>query len=170
MFMARGNRKRGKNRNSNRKANSKRSNKKENDKKEISPQIRLVMEEIKRKDEFNKIPTIKLVDEGGLAYKVADAFKEDLKYTQLRNFYAHVKNIEMRYDSWDDIRPELYLLKPRLASKFVQGHVPYGFYALIELIISKIDFGLEKDKIKSFERFVQFFEATVAFHKYLGEE
>lgn len=136
---------------------------KKKDNKEIPLKIKNFMTIIENKNEFQKISPIMIVDDGGYAYDVAEALKDDLNHTQLRNFYAHIKKIERKYDTWDEIKPELYLLKPRLASKYVQGYIPYGFYELMMLIIRKIS------SKSDFERFVQFFEATVAFHKYLGE-
>ena len=123
-----------------------------------------------RDKEFYKITIDEITADNGLAYELAEAFIKDLSHTQLRNYYAYIKKIDRYSKEWGEIKPQLLLLKPRLASKLAQEKISYGFYIFMEFCIEKINQG-NSDKIKeeNFERFVQLFESIVAYHNYLGE-
>ncbi|ALT68968.1 type III-A CRISPR-associated protein Csm2 [Methanobrevibacter millerae] len=120
--------------------------------------------------DFYKITIDEITDDNGLAYELAEAFIEDVSHTQLRNYYAHIKKIDRYSNEWSEIKPQLLLLKPRLASKLAQEKISYGFYNFMEFCIEKINQGTDDEiKEKNFERFVQLFESIVAYHNYLGE-
>lgn len=143
-------------------------NPKKNKKEEITFKMRQVIEQIDSKHEFSEISVVKITNDNGLAYETAEAFiAEEVNYTQVRNLYAHVKKIERNCKDWDSIKAELFLLKPRLASKYAQKNISKGFYDLMMLCIERINAGTNQKE--NFNRFVYYFESTVAFHKYLGE-
>ena len=104
--------------------------------------------------------------ETGYAYIVAENSKS-LKTTQLRKFFGALKKMEQK-DSWDEIETDFYLLKPRMAVASGRGNVPKPFLNVIMAAMSKVD-NVENDdeKMKNFDKFVKFFEAIVAYHKYL---
>lgn len=104
--------------------------------------------------------------ETGYAYIVAENSKS-LKTTQMRKFFGALKKMEQK-DSWAEIETDFYLLKPRMAVASGRGNVPKSFLNVIMAAMSKVD-NVESDdeKMKNFDKFVKFFEAIVAYHKYL---
>ena len=104
--------------------------------------------------------------ETGYAYIVAENSKS-LKTTQLRKFFGALKKMEQK-DSWEEIETDFYLLKPRMAVASGRGNVPKQFLNVVMAAMSKVD-NVESDdeKMKNFDKFVKFFEAIVAYHKYL---
>ena len=103
-------------------------------------------------------------DEGGYADLVAKSSR-NLKTNQLRKFFGAVRLMEQK-DTWEEIEPEFYLLKPRLAVSAGRKNIPKQFYNLIMAAMRKVDVGNEEEKMKSFKTFVSFFEAIVAYHKF----
>lgn len=105
-------------------------------------------------------------DEGGYADIVARNSR-NLKTNQLRKFFAAVRQIEQKDNiSWDAIEPQFYLLKPRLAVSVGRKNIPKPFYNLMMAIMRKVDVGTENEKLESFNTFINFFEAIVAYHKF----
>ena len=104
--------------------------------------------------------------ETGYAYIVAENSKK-LKTTQLRKFFGALKKMEQK-TGWSEIETEFYLLKPRMAVATGRDHVPKQFLNVIMAAMSKVD-NVESDdlKLENFDKFVKFFEAIVAYHKYL---
>ncbi|MEK7990282.1 MAG: type III-A CRISPR-associated protein Csm2 [Thiotrichaceae bacterium] len=85
--------------------------------------------------------------------------------TQIRNAYGSMKKLEMA--GWNEQTAQgLLLLKPRLA--YAAGRHKGGVKDLQEVISQAIDFVINTEDKKSFERFCQFFEAIVAYHKCHG--
>lgn len=122
---------------------------------------------IKRLEDINQLSDLsikEIADENGYADKVAKGSKK-LKTNQLRKFFNAVKLIEQK-TSWDEIEPEFYLLKPKLAVAVGRKVVPEPFYDFMMKMMSKVDVGSEEDKLKNFKVFVDFFESIVAYHKY----
>ena len=103
-------------------------------------------------------------DEGGYADIVAKNSRS-LKTNQLRKFFGAVRLMEQK-DTWEEVEPEFYLLKPRLAVSAGRGNVPKPFYNLIMATMRKVDVGTDEEKMKSFKTFVSFFESIVAYHKF----
>ena len=103
-------------------------------------------------------------DEGGYADIVAKNSR-NLKTNQLRKFFGAVRLMEQK-DTWEEIEPEFYLLKPRLAVSAGRRNIPKPFYNLIMGAMRKVDVGTEEEKMKSFKTFVSFFESIVAYHKF----
>ena len=103
-------------------------------------------------------------DEKGYADIVAKNSRR-LNTNQLRKFFGAVRLMEQK-DTWEEIEPEFYLLKPRLAIAVGRDNLPRPFYNLIMATMRKVDVGTDEEKFKSFKIFVSFFESIVAYHKY----
>ena len=92
-------------------------------------------------------------------------FLGDKKVTtsQIRNAYGNMKKLEMA--GWKDnrTRREVLLLKPRLA--YAAGRHGPGLAELKKVMDSAIDAVTDE---ASFQRFCQFFEAIVAYHRAAG--
>lgn len=106
-------------------------------------------------------------DVDGYADIVAKNSKQ-LKTNQLRKFFGAVRLMEQK-ETWEEIEPEFYLLKPRLAVSAGRKNIPKSFYNLIMATMNKVDIGDDEEKMKSFKTFVAFFESIVAYHKYHEE-
>lgn len=129
-------------------------------------EINEIISEINRLDKLCDMSVKDFADEGGYADIVAKNSK-NLNTNQLRKFFAAVKVIEQKDDlSWEKIEPQFYLLKPRLAVSVGRKNIPKPFYDLMMAIMRKVDVGDEEDKLKSFNTFINFFEAIVAYHKF----
>lgn len=82
--------------------------------------------------------------------------------SQIRNAYGTMKKLEMF--GWNNrTRREVLLLKPRLA--YAAGRHGNGLTELKKVMDSAIDAVTDE---ASFQRFCQFFEAIVAYHKAAG--
>lgn len=106
-------------------------------------------------------------DVDGYADIVAKNSKQ-LKTNQLRKFFGAVRLMEQK-ETWEEIEPEFYLLKPRLAVSAGRKNIPKAFYNLIMATMNKVDIGDDEEKMESFKTFVAFFESIVAYHKYHEE-
>lgn len=107
------------------------------------------------------VESAKATDEWG--QKIGTALKQDLKAAQIRNIFGKVRQIEMY---WGTTEPEdkvalrdLILLKPKLR---YQAERKQEVKALAELLAKMIDQVDNRDK---FQRFADFFEAILAYHK-----
>ena len=131
-----------------------------------------INEVIKKIDSYDKLTDIEIKDlvdkDTGFAYKVAEFSKNNnLKTNQLRKFFGAIRKMEGK-NSWDEIEPEFYLLKPRMAVGVGRNHIPKEFYNVIMTAMNKVNVGSEEEKLDNFKVFVEFFEAIVAYHKFLG--
>lgn len=105
------------------------------------------------------------------AQRLAKALKvADLKSSQLRNIFGQVRQIEMSWPLNDEqsgyagqANRDLILLKPKLA--YQAERVP-AVVALAEVLAMGID--LVEGNRMYFQRFVDFFEAILAYHKAEG--
>ncbi len=87
--------------------------------------------------------------------------KDDIKTTQLRKFFAAVKEIklESKNKNWGDLKVKFFLLMPKLAYAKGRRLISNNFYTLLESAMKKVQ------SIEDFDRFVEFLEAIVAFYK-----
>jgi len=101
--------------------------------------------------------------------KIADAIasqKGDMKFTQLRKFFGHIKKIEStmvkgKKDEDPIDGADIYLLIPELAYGVGRNVISKDFYDIM-----KICLGGDKIKnVKDFKRFVDLLSAVIAFHK-----
>ena len=117
---------------------------------------------------LSKLDIDELVSLDGIAYEVAGyAVDTGMINTQLRSFFEAIKKLQ-RNKEWKDIKPELILLKPRMAVRVGRSKVEEGFFKVIVSAMDKIEVDDEKQTIENFNVFVEFFEAIIAYHKYLG--
>lgn len=103
-------------------------------------------------------------DKDGYAEIIAKESRQ-LNTNQLRKFFAAIRLIEQK-ESWEEIEPEFYLLKPKFAVSVGRKLIPKDFYQLMMKTMEKVDKGTDEDKLKNFDTFVKFFEAIVAYHKF----
>ncbi len=138
--------------------------------KQIDPEVSKILGEIKELKMLKDIKTKKFADEGGYADKLAKKFGKSLKTTQLRKFFSAIKDINNDLKdgkSWGDVEGKYYLLKPKIANAKGRGLIPEEFYVFMKTCMAKIDhLGSDGDKKNNFNRFVEFLEAVVAYHKY----
>lgn len=118
---------------------------------------------------FAELSVKELAKEDGYADTLARGWRNSLKATQLRKFFDAVKGIERRMEeggNWSDVEADFYLLQPQVAYAQARTVIPRGFHDIVKICMSKVDVGDEKQKRQNYERFVQFLEAIVAYHKY----
>jgi CRISPR-associated protein Csm2 len=124
-----------------------------------------IISEIGSLSMLKDLETKKFADEGEYADKIAKISGRDLKTNQLRKFFGAVRDIQ-RKESWNDMEVDFYLLKPKLAYSQGRRLIPPDFYNVMKVCMHKIDTGTDEDKVKNFNRLVEFMEAIVAYHKY----
>lgn len=135
----------------------------------IPTYINDIVNQINNVDMLSDLKIDELVDVDGMAYKVAGyAVDEGMKNAQLRSFFEAIKKLQ-RNKTWDEIKPEFILLKPRMAVRVGRKKVKEGFFKVIVAAMNKIEVDDEKETLKNFNVFVEFFEAIIAYHKYLGD-
>lgn len=134
-------------------------------------EINEVITQIKSYDNLKDIAMKDLVDDkNSFAYKIAEySRKENIKTHQLRKFFGAIRKMEGK-SSWNEIEPEFYLLKPRIAVKVNRKNngIKKPFYNVIIAAMNKVNVGTDEDKLLNFKVFIEFFEAIVAYHKFLG--
>lgn len=86
---------------------------------------------------------------------------DDIKTTQLRKFFAAVKeiNLETKTKTWNELKVKFFLLMPKLAYAKGRKLISEDFYNLLESAMNKVQ------SKEDFNRFVEFLEAIVAFYK-----
>lgn len=147
---------------------AKRNNIKSRRESRIPKEINDIVNDINNCEMLSKMDVEQLVTIDGVAYEVAGyAVDNGMKNTQLRSFFEAIKKLQ-RNKKWEDIKPELILLKPRMAVRVGRGKVEEGFFKVISAAMDKIEVESEQDTMKNFNVFVEFFEAIIAYHKYLG--
>lgn len=123
-----------------------------------------VLSNIRKVSMLKEMSTKEYADEGGFAEVVAKASK-GLKTSQLRKFFASIRKMQLK-ETWNEIEPEFYLLKPKLAVSRGRDLIPKEFYDFMVVSMSKVDVGNEEEKLENFQVFVNFLESVVAYHKY----
>lgn len=110
------------------------------------------------------VESAKLTNTWGEA--VGSALSQTLATSQIRNIFGQVRQIEMYWDIALDVDAkslrDLLLLKPKLR---YQAERKKEVQALATLLSDAIDL---VDNRQKFQRFVDFFEAILAYHKAAG--
>ena len=90
----------------------------------------------------------------------------DLKTAQIRNIYGTVKGLEMDFKGGAFNLDRVILLRPKLAYAANKKREVSPLQEVLDACIGKIREGDEGKK--DFERFVNFFEAILAYHREHG--
>ena len=102
----------------------------------------------------------------GLAYKYADYLKKRMNTAQIRNIFSTIKEFELEnrgVKNKEDFKSEKkYILLTQVAYAVGRKVVPRDFYDFMEFCVERIQ---NSDDLKTF---VNFFEAIIAYHKFLG--
>ena len=99
-----------------------------------------------------------------------EAFRRDVKTSQLRNVYSAINGIRVLYQQKRDYDPDierrLILLKPKLAYAAGRNNKLKSFRTFM---VEAIDGVVKSEcKIKALENFFALLEAVVAYHKFHG--
>ena len=116
-----------------------------------------------------------VIEEGGqplvnAAEKLGESLKnQGLKTSQIRKVYGAVKKIQV---SEEFRQNDLIMLKPKLAYAAARNRavtdLKDALTQAIDKVIDKAGDDKKKDEKKKFKNFVDFFEATLAYHKAAG--
>ena len=104
--------------------------------------------------------------ETGMADTIASKSKEDMKFTQIRKFFGHIKKIEVteikgKKDTDTIEKNKLYLLLPELAYGVGRKVVNKEFYDVMKICLS----GNKMKTVADFRRFIELLTAVIAYHK-----
>ncbi len=104
----------------------------------------------------------RVIEEGGeplveAAEKLGEKLARNLKISQIRKVYGAVKKIQMR-DEFH--RNDLIMLKPKLAYAAARNDAVTDLKDALTQAIDRVG-----DDPQRFKNFVDFFEATLAYHK-----
>ena len=116
-----------------------------------------------------------VIEEGGqvlvnAAEKLGESLKnQGLKTSQIRKVYGAVKKIQVS----EELRQnDLIMLKPKLAYAAARNRavtdLKDALTQAIDKVIDKVGDDKKDSKKKKFKNFVDFFEATLAYHKAAG--
>jgi len=102
----------------------------------------------------------------------ADLWKKDLKRTQIRTIFTEARDIE---SEWDDKAPEksmrrLNLLKAKLAYQEAR-HKSDAMHGLVDTLtkaIEEVGKASGAQQSERFHRFMELFEAILAYHRAFG--
>lgn len=123
---------------------------------------------MKLQKKINKLNSLKEYDvddfvrfDGDVDILTRQLKNDDIKTTQLRKFFAAVKeiNLETKTKNWNELKVKFFLLMPKLAYAKGRKLISEDFYNLLESAMNKVQ------SKEDFNRFVEFLEAIVAFYK-----
>jgi len=89
-----------------------------------------------------------------------------LTTNQLRNFFGEIRRIQMK--GFENNKTEFLMLKPKLAYSTARADKYNRIKDFKEILTIMINEVVETENPKHFENFVNFVEATVAYHKANG--
>jgi|LQYC01.1.fsa_nt_gi CRISPR type III-A-associated protein Csm2 len=113
-------------------------------------------------------PAYYAIEEGAAHIVAKDVKDKEMKTTQLRKFFGHIKKLELETkgkkltDQFESSK--LHLIMPELAYALGRKLISADFYDLMKKSLSS-------GKIKTvgdFRRFVDFLSAVLAYHKMIG--
>ena len=136
-------------------------------KRRIDTEVESILEEIEALTMLKDLGEKKFADEKGYADTIASKLR-GMKTTQLRKFFDSIRTIKekLKEDSWNEVEPKFYLLKPKIAHARGRNLIPEEFYEFLKVCMRKVDIGDESEKKENFEKMVEFLEAVVAYHRY----
>lgn len=112
-----------------------------------------------------------------LARLIGERIKSDVTTSQVRNIFGPVRQIQLRWradtpqEEAEQAFRQVMLLRPKLAYQAKRMNKP-GFYDLEKILGAAIDeIGKAQDlkeRYARFRRFVEFFEAILAYHTAAG--
>jgi CRISPR-associated protein Csm2 len=115
------------------------------------------------------LESARLTNEWG--QKIGKALQRDLKAAQIRNIFGKVRQIEMNWSSGGSAQVaqrDLILLKPKLRYQSERKREVESLAMLLIDAIDLVDAADEYEARDKFQRFVDFFEAILAYHKAEG--
>lgn len=99
--------------------------------------------------------------------------QQQLKASQIRAIFDEVRQIEalwLREDKAGEALHKLHLLKPKMAIR--KARIKEGVPALVDELTQAVDIAVESSDCSEvkwrFHRFVEYFEAVLAYHKAFG--
>lgn len=124
------------------------------------------------------IHTIMTADESGkelveMAQQVAQTLvKNGLTRSQIRNIFTEVRQIEAMWQMGEDHKADairrLNMLKPKLAYQTVRTSSVEDLKKALSEAIDEVEKAPAEKKDAAFSRFMNFFEAILAYHRALG--
>jgi len=99
------------------------------------------------------------------------ALDDKLTTSQIRNIFGEARKIQSRWTITNSQRTALVLLQPKLAYQAARHRqVEYLKSCLTDAIQAVVSEGSERDQkeLERFRRFMDFFEAILAYHKASG--
>ncbi|MDR3292436.1 MAG: type III-A CRISPR-associated protein Csm2 [Methanobrevibacter sp.] len=132
-----------------------------------------IISEISKVKMLKDLKAKEYADEKGYADKIAKHFSgrnNELKTNQLRKLFGALRDIESKEGNWEEIEPQFYLLKPKLAYDAGRNLIPKDFYKLMMNILRKVDIGNVEDKNQNFKTLINFLEAIVSYRKFYGDK
>jgi len=127
--------------------------------------INEIKQQIQKLPSMSELKAEDYADEGKLAEQLVIAVGKDLKPTQLRKIFHHVKDLQKELNNDPDKkfdRSKVALIMPALAYAVGRGLIPNDFYEVMKMV-----FGAEKCKTREdFITAANFLEAVMAYHKY----
>ena len=101
----------------------------------------------------------------------AELWKDDLKRSQIRNIFTEAREIEAQWDK-DSVRAmrRLNLLKAKLAYQQARHKTDSmkGFVDTLTKAIEEVENASEDERADRFQRFMDLFEAILAYHRAFG--
>ncbi len=122
------------------------------------------------------VTTIMTADETGtelvtFAQQIADRLvHNNLTRAQIRTIFTEVRKIDAMWDSRPaDALRRLNMLKPKLDYQTARSPAVAGLRDVLTPAIDEVNRGVDQeDRNKRFQRFVDLFEAILAYHRSLG--
>ena len=134
---------------------------------QLDKDVQVILKGIENLSMFRDLDIKLIANEGEYADTLAHKLR-NMKPTQLRRFFGAVKEIETNLNgkSWEYVKAEFYLLKPKLAYAKGRKLIPAEFHEVVKTSMNKVDVGDNEDKIANYKMFVKFLESIVAYHKF----
>ena len=141
----------------------------------VDPRVEEIINKIRNLDKFSSYPVKEFAEEKGDADIIAEVCRGSLKSAQMRRFFDQSRTIQrdLKYrpgeyeTNWEKASPKISMLQPLLRYANARRVIPKDFLQVMIASLGKIDVGSnEKDKIDNYFRFMEFFQAIVAYHKF----